>query len=95
MSNQVFEVFVISRRGEPARHVGSVVAPDSVLALHQAKETYTRRMECVSLWVAPRSAITTFTQEEEILFKVAQAKGYRQAGYFTRHSEQTADQGSA
>jgi len=94
MPNQVFEVFVIPRRGEPARHVGSVVAPDPVLALHQAKETYTRRMECVSLWVVPRSAITTFAQEEEILFKIAQAKDYRQAGYFTRHSEQTADQGS-
>src|ERR1700726_4116701 len=87
MSNQVFEVFVTPKRGEAARHVGSVVAPDPVLALHQAKEVYPRRTECVSLWVVLRSAITTFTPEEEVLFEAALAKDYRQPGYFTRHEE--------
>lgn len=86
-SNQVYEVFVTARRGEAARHVGSVVAPDPVLALHHAKEVYTRRTECVALWLAPRSAIISFTPEEGVLFELARAKDYRQAGYFTRHED--------
>ncbi|RAQ94134.1 1,2-phenylacetyl-CoA epoxidase subunit B [Thermogemmatispora tikiterensis] len=88
MSNQVFEVFVILKRGDPATHVGSVVAPDPVLALHEAKETYVRRTACVSLWVVPRSAITAFAPEDEILFQAAFTRDYRQAGYFTRHERQ-------
>ena len=40
------------------RHVGSVHAPDAEMALRHARDTYTRRMEGVSLWVVPSASIT-------------------------------------
>ena len=50
-------VFVRSKGGLAHRHVGSVHAPDAELALRHARDTYTRRMEGVSLWVVPSAEI--------------------------------------
>lgn len=47
-----FEVFVQPREGKPFQHEGSVHAPDLELAWVLAKETFTRRFTCVSLYVA-------------------------------------------
>src|SRR3954470_21221426 len=49
----LWEVFVRSKGGMAHRHVGSVHAPDPEIALRHARDTYTRRMEGVSLWVVP------------------------------------------
>ena len=45
------------RAGCRTRHVGSVHAPDAEMALRHARDTYTRRMEGVSLWVVPSASI--------------------------------------
>ena len=39
------------------RHGGSVMAPDAVLAVHYAREMYSRRQESVRLWVVRRADI--------------------------------------
>ena len=49
----LWEVFVRAKGGLSHRHVGSVHAPDAELALRHARDTYTRRLEGVSLWVVP------------------------------------------
>ena len=49
----LWEVFVRAKGGMAHRHVGSVHAPDAEIALRHARDTYTRRMEGVSLWVVP------------------------------------------
>ena len=49
----LWEVFVRTKGGLAHRHFGSVHAPDAELALRHARDTYTRRMEGVSLWVVP------------------------------------------
>ena len=49
----LWEVFVRAKGGLAHRHVGSVHAPDAELALAHARDTYTRRLEGVSLWVVP------------------------------------------
>ncbi|MDB5365380.1 MAG: paaB, partial [Rhodospirillales bacterium] len=54
----LWEVFVRSRNGLNHRHVGSVHAADAKMAIEAARDTYTRRMEGVSLWVLPSAAIT-------------------------------------
>ena len=54
----LWEVFVRSKGGMAHRHVGSVHAPDAEIALRHARDTYTRRMEGVSLWVVPSASIT-------------------------------------
>ncbi len=48
MSDQnwpLWEVFIRTRNGLAHRHVGSVHAVDATMALHAARDTYTRRGE--------------------------------------------------
>jgi ring-1,2-phenylacetyl-CoA epoxidase subunit PaaB len=46
-----FEVFVQPKEGKPFQHEGIVHAPNLELAWVLAKETFTRRFTCVSLYV--------------------------------------------
>jgi ring-1,2-phenylacetyl-CoA epoxidase subunit PaaB len=52
-----WEVFRQEKDGDPMRHGGSVLAPDATLALHYAREMYSRRQESVHLWVVRRADI--------------------------------------
>jgi ring-1,2-phenylacetyl-CoA epoxidase subunit PaaB len=52
-----WEVFRQEKDGDPMRHGGSVMAPDPVLALHYAREMFSRRQESIHLWVVRRSDI--------------------------------------
>lgn len=47
-----FEVFVQPKEGKPFQHEGIVHAPNLEMAYVLAKETFTRRFTCVSLYVA-------------------------------------------
>ena len=46
-----FEVFVQPREGKPFQHEGIVHAPNLEMAFVLAKETFTRRFQCSSLYV--------------------------------------------
>jgi ring-1,2-phenylacetyl-CoA epoxidase subunit PaaB len=46
-----FEVFVQPKEGKPFQHEGIVHAPDREMAFVLAKEAFTRRFTCVSLYV--------------------------------------------
>ena len=46
-----FEVFVQPKEGKPFQHEGIVHAPNIELAWVLAKETFTRRFTCTSLYV--------------------------------------------
>ena len=65
----LWEVFVRSRGGLSHRHVGSVHAPDAEIALRHARDTYTRRMEGVSLWVVPSASITASDPAEDKIYR--------------------------
>jgi phenylacetate-CoA oxygenase PaaH subunit len=52
-----WEVFRQEKEGDPMRHGGSVMAPDSVLAVHYAREMFGRRQESVRLWVVRRADV--------------------------------------
>ena len=52
-----WEVFRREKDGDPMRHGGSVMAPDATLALHYAREMFSRRQESVHLWVVRRADI--------------------------------------
>ncbi|MCS6790925.1 MAG: 1,2-phenylacetyl-CoA epoxidase subunit B [Bacteroidia bacterium] len=73
-----YEVFLQKTRGSHAQHVGSLHAPDPEMALVLAKEQYTRRSPCVSLWVVPTACILKTTTEEEGMFHPAVDKTYRE-----------------
>ena len=79
----LWEVFVRSRGGLSHRHVGSVHAPDAEIALRHARDTYTRRMEGVSLWVVPSASITASDPSEDgPMFEPAEDKIYRHPTFY-------------
>jgi ring-1,2-phenylacetyl-CoA epoxidase subunit PaaB len=71
----VYEVFKRSGHKDPFNHAGSVMAPDSEMALIMAKECFLRRREGEHLWVARRSDIHSFS--DETLLEIAADKSYR------------------
>lgn len=80
----LWEVFVRTKGGLSHRHVGSVHASDPRMAIEAARDTYTRRMEGVSLWVTPSAQITASDPAEaEALFAPAEDKIYRHPTFYT------------
>ncbi|WP_369856613.1 1,2-phenylacetyl-CoA epoxidase subunit PaaB [Candidatus Thalassolituus haligoni] len=79
----LFEVFVRSKHGLNHKHVGSVHAADTEMALENARDLYTRRSEGVSLWIVPSNMITaSATDEKEALFDPSDDKVYRHASFY-------------
>jgi len=80
----LWEVFIRARNGLSHKHVGSVHAADSRMALENARDTYTRRLEGVSLWVVPSSQIVASDPgEAAALFEPAEDKIYRHPTFYT------------
>ena len=59
-----YQVFLQEKPGLPYQDVGSVHAPDSELALQNARDVFVRRPECNALWVVPVSVIFSRTAQE-------------------------------
>lgn len=79
----LWEVFVRARGGLSHRHVGSVHATDAEMALRHARDTYTRRMEGVSLWVVPSAEITASDPAQAgPMFEPAESKIYRHPTFY-------------
>jgi len=79
----LWEVFVRSKGGLSHRHVGSVHAPDGGIAVRHARDTYTRRMEGVSLWVVPSTAIhASDPSQDGPMFAPAEDKVYRHPTFY-------------
>jgi len=80
----LWEVFIRAKNGLAHKHAGSVHAADARMALEAARDTYTRRMEGVSLWVVPSASIVASDRgEAEALFAPAQDKIYRHPTFYT------------
>jgi ring-1,2-phenylacetyl-CoA epoxidase subunit PaaB len=79
----LYEVFVRSKRGLNHVHVGSLHAPDDVMALRHARDVYTRRNEGVSIWVVRSAAITASSPDEkEPFFAPRGDKVYRHPTFY-------------
>lgn len=79
----LWEVFVRTKNGLSHRHAGSVHAPDGATALQGARDTYTRRMEGVSLWVIPSAQIVASDpREQDAMFEPAADKVYRHPTFY-------------
>jgi ring-1,2-phenylacetyl-CoA epoxidase subunit PaaB len=80
----LWEVFVRAKGGLSHRHVGSVHAPDPEIAMRHARDTYTRRLEGVSLWVVASGAIhASDPGDGASLFEPAADKIYRHPTFYT------------
>ncbi|WP_108663616.1 1,2-phenylacetyl-CoA epoxidase subunit PaaB [Acuticoccus kandeliae] len=79
----LWEVFIRTRNGMAHRHVGSVHAADSALALQAARDVYTRRGEGLSIWVVPSSVITASDpSDKEEMFEPTASKVYRHPSFY-------------
>ena len=79
----LYEVFVRPKRGLNHVHVGSLHAADAEMALHHARDLYTRRNEGVSIWVVPAADITASSpSEKDAFFAPSADKVYRHPTFY-------------
>lgn len=72
-----------ARRGLSHNHVGSLHAPDAVLALQSARDLFTRRQEGVSIWVVRSVDVTASSPDEkDAFFDPAADKVYRHPTFY-------------
>ena len=79
----IFEIFIRSKNGLEHRHVGSLHAADSDMAMENARDVYTRRQEGVSIWVIESKNIYASNPESAgELFEPAKDKVYRHPTFY-------------
>src|SRR6187455_2559376 len=79
----LWEVFIRSKQGLDHKHVGSLHAADAQMAIENARDAYTRRMEGVSIWVVESKYIHASNPEEAgELFEPAVDKIYRHPTFY-------------
>lgn len=79
----LFEIFIRSRQGLSHKHVGSLHAADAQMAIENARDVYTRRMEGESIWVVPAESITASSPDEkDALYTPADDKVYRHPTFY-------------
>ena len=84
----LYEVFVRGKRGLNHVHVGSLHAADAEMALHNARDVYTRRNEGVSIWVVRAADIhASAPGDKAALFDPANDKVYRHPTFFPMPDE--------
>ncbi len=79
----LWEIFIRSKQGLDHKHVGSLHAADAQMAIENAQDVYTRRMEGVSIWVVESKYITASNPEEAgELYEPAVDKVYRHPTFY-------------
>jgi ring-1,2-phenylacetyl-CoA epoxidase subunit PaaB len=79
----LYEVFVRSSRGLNHVHVGSLHAPDDAMAVHHARDVYTRRNEGVSIWVVRADhVVASSPDEKDAMFDPNADKVYRHPTFY-------------
>ena len=79
----LWEVFIRSKQGLDHKHAGSLHAADAQMAIENARDVYTRRMEGVSIWVVESKYITASNPEESgELYEPAVDKIYRHPTFY-------------
>lgn len=81
----LWEVFVQEKTGAPHTHAGAVHAPDSELALQNARDAFARRDKLASIWVVEAERIVASRPEDAAgLFEPGPAKIYRHPRFYRR-----------
>lgn len=84
----LWEVFIRSKQGLDHKHVGSLHAADAQMAIENARDVYTRRMEGVSIWVVESKYIhASLPDEAASLFEPANDKVYRHPTFYNLPDE--------
>lgn len=84
----LWEIFIRSKQGLDHKHVGSLHAADAQMAIENARDVYTRRMEGVSIWVVESKYITASNPDEAgELYEPAKDKIYRHPTFYQLPNE--------
>ncbi len=79
----LWEIFIRSKQGLDHKHVGSLHAADAAMAIENARDVYTRRMEGVSIWVVASKYIHASNPDDaEMLYEPANDKIYRHPTFY-------------
>jgi len=79
----LWEVFIRAKQGLNHKHVGSLHAADVDMAIANARDVYTRRLEGVSIWVVESKHLhASEPSEKESLFEPAEDKIYRHPTFY-------------
>ena len=79
----LWEIFIRSKQGLDHKHVGSLHAADAQMAIENARDVYTRRMEGVSIWVVESKYIHASNPDEaENFYEPAEDKVYRYPTFY-------------
>src|SRR5215813_971976 len=79
----LWEIFIRSKQGLDHKHVGSLHAADAAMAIENARDAYTRRMEGVSIWVVESKYIHASNPDEAAsLYDPANDKVYRHPTFY-------------
>jgi phenylacetate-CoA oxygenase PaaH subunit len=82
-SLEPWEVFQQAKDGDPMRHGGNIMAPDSELAMHYAREMFGRRNESTRLWVVRRADIAVL-EDPDLLDPPLDRSFKKPGGYVMR-----------
>ena len=79
----LWEIFIRSKQGLDHKHVGSLHAADAQMAIENARDVYTRRMEGVSIWVVESKYIHASNPDDaESFYEPAEDKVYRHPTFY-------------
>ncbi len=79
----LWEVFIRSKQGLDHKHMGSLHAADAEMAIENARDVYTRRMEGVSIWVVESQYIHASNPDDaESFYEPANDKVYRHPTFY-------------
>jgi ring-1,2-phenylacetyl-CoA epoxidase subunit PaaB len=79
----LWEVFIRSKQGLDHKHAGSLHAADAQMAIENARDVYTRRMEGVSIWVVESKYIHASNPDEaDSFYDPANDKVYRHPTFY-------------
>ena len=79
----LWEVFIRSKQGLDHKHVGSVHASDAEMAIENARDVYTRRMEGISIWVVESKNVHASNPDDaESFYEPSQDKIYRHPTFY-------------
>ena len=79
----LWEIFIRSKQGLDHKHAGSLHAADAQMAIENARDVYTRRMEGISIWVVESKYIHASNPDEaDSLYDPANDKIYRHASFY-------------
>ena len=79
----LWEIFIRSKQGLDHKHVGSLHAADAAMAMENARDVYTRRMEGVSIWaVQSKHIVANDPSDAQSFYEPATDKIYRHPTFY-------------